>query len=96
MDSKGFKHHSGNSVCRDEDCTSLKAYSERRKNKLQENAFIKSGTPYKKIQKFTKSKLSDVPIFFETRPISGQAFCNFIVFQAQNVREKNRKYLNMS
>jgi hypothetical protein len=53
MDSKGFKHQNGNSVCRDEDCTSLKAFSERRKNKLQENAFVKVWDP---IQKNTQSQ----------------------------------------
>jgi hypothetical protein len=57
---------------------------------------FKSGTPYKKIQKFTKSKLADFPKFFEIRPISGQSFFNFMFFHAQNVWEKNRKYLNMS
>ncbi len=31
MDSKGLKHQNGNSVCWDEDSTSLKVFSERRK-----------------------------------------------------------------
>jgi hypothetical protein len=45
MDSKGLKHQNGNSVCWDEDCTSLKVFSERRKNKQQENAFVQVWDP---------------------------------------------------
>ncbi len=56
---------------------------------------IVSGTPYKKSQKFTKSKMADFAKILEIRPISGQTFCSFIALHAENVWERNRNYLNI-
>jgi hypothetical protein len=57
---------------------------------------IISGTPYKKSQKFTKSKIADFAKILEIRPISGQASCSFIALHAVNVWQRNRDYLDMS
>jgi hypothetical protein len=56
---------------------------------------IISGTPYKKSQKFTKSKMVDFPKILEIRPISGQAFCSFTDLHAENVWQRNRNYLTI-
>jgi hypothetical protein len=95
MDSHGFKHLSGCSFGRDEHWTISEMFSERWKTKLQENAFDHSGTPYKKSQKFTKSKMEDHAKILEIRPISGQAFCIIIALHAENVWEMNINYLTI-
>jgi hypothetical protein len=57
-------------------------------------SLIISGTTYKKLQKFTKSKVADFAKILEMRPISGQAFSSFIGLHAENVLQRNRNYLN--
>jgi hypothetical protein len=57
MDSKGLKDQNENSVCWDEDCTSLKAFSERRKNKQQLNAFVQVWDPIQKNTEIHKVKI---------------------------------------
>jgi hypothetical protein len=61
----------------------------------------RSATPwstYKKLKKFTKSKMADFAKILEIRSISGHAFCSFIdaLLHAENVCERNRNYLNIS
>jgi hypothetical protein len=54
MDSRGFKHLTGCSVSRDENCTNSKVFSEKQKNKLSENVIVHLRGPIQKNTEITK------------------------------------------